>query len=203
MARSRTGGRRPTAVRAPAHHDASNRPETGAAPGPSLAAATLPRVWRGIGYRPLADTALARPLFDFAAVPCPAPTQIAFGWGAWAATGGAAPPAERLIGALLVETAGPAAFVHGPVVATDDALVDEPLEAASQLVAALLDHAAAAGSVTVFARPHGLDRVWVRFGFIPVPEGFLPDALAGRPGAGLYAWRGGSALWTLREAGSA
>jgi hypothetical protein len=40
----------------------------------------------------------------------------------------------------------------------------------------------------------------VRFGFIPVPESTLPPALAGRPGAGLYAWRGGSALWTLREA---
>jgi hypothetical protein len=33
-----------------------------------------------------------------------------------------------------------------------------------------------------------------------VPEVALPPALAGRPGAGLYAWRGGSALWTLREA---
>ena len=28
----------------------------------------------------------------------------------------------------------------------------------------------------------------------------LPPALVGRPGVGLYAWRGGSALWTLREA---
>ena len=45
-----------------------------------------------------------------------------------------------------------------------------------------------------------LDRVWVRFGFIPVPEVALPSALTGRPGVGLYAWRGGSALWTLREA---
>jgi hypothetical protein len=39
----------------------------------------------------------------------------------------------------------------------------------------------------------------VRFGFIPVPESTLPTDLAGRPGAGLYAWRGGTALWTLRE----
>lgn len=204
MARSRTGGRRPTAVRAPARDVTPNGPEAGPAPAPSLAAATLPRVWRGIGYRPLADAALARPLFDFAAVHCPAPAQIAFGWGAWAASGETVPPPpERLIGALVIEAAGPAAFVHGPVVVTSDPLVDEPLEVASQLVTAALDHAAAAGSVTVFARPHGLDRVWVRFGFIPVPEGFLPEALAGRPGAGLYAWRGGSALWTLREAGSA
>jgi hypothetical protein len=39
----------------------------------------------------------------------------------------------------------------------------------------------------------------VRFGFIPVPESTLPLDLAGRPGSGLYAWRGGTALWTLRE----
>jgi hypothetical protein len=51
----------------------------------------------------------------------------------------------------------------------------------------------------IFTRPQGLDRVWIRFGFIPVPESTLPQGLAGRPGVGLYAWRGGSALWTLRE----
>jgi len=62
------------------------------------------------------------------------------------------------------------------------------------------DHATALGADTICARPLGLALVWVRFGFIPVPEGTLPAALAGRPGAGLYAWRGGSALWTLREA---
>jgi hypothetical protein len=28
----------------------------------------------------------------------------------------------------------------------------------------------------------------------------LPASLAARLGVGLYAWRGGSALWTLREA---
>ena len=63
----------------------------------------------------------------------------------------------------------------------------------------MLDHASASGVVTLFARPQSLDRVWVRFGFIPVPESTLPPDLAGRPGAGLYAWRGGTALWTLRE----
>jgi hypothetical protein len=64
----------------------------------------------------------------------------------------------------------------------------------------VLDHAAALDVTTLFARPGGLDRVWVRFGFIPVPEVTLPAPLGGRPGVGLYAWRGGSALWTLREA---
>jgi len=66
-------------------------------------------------------------------------------------------------------------------------------------VGATLDHATTLGVVTLFARPGGLDRVWVRFGFVPVPEVTLPGPLSGRPGVGLYAWRGGSALWTLRE----
>jgi hypothetical protein len=129
---------------------------------------------------------MARPLFDFAAAPWPA-ADIALSWGA---DGG-----ERLVGAVVAERDGPAMLLHGPVVVVEK----EPLEIASQLVAAVLDHATATGVVTVFTRPQSLDRVWVRFGFIPVPESTLPPALAGREGAGLYAWRGGSALWTLRE----
>lgn len=115
-------------------------------------------------------------------------------WGAITASGGG----ERVVGALLVERAGSDALLHGPVVRTD-ADLEDPLEVAAQLLAAALDHAAALGVTTLFARPQGLDRVWVRFGFIPVPESSLPAPLAGRPGAGLYAWRGGSALWTPRE----
>ena len=131
---------------------------------------------------------MARPLFDFAAVPWPASADIAVAWGA--TDGG-----QRLIGAVIGERSGPAMLLHGPVVGVEA----EPLEIASQLVAAVLDHAVASGVVTLFARPQSLDRVWVRFGFIPVPESTLPPDLAGRPGAGLYAWRGGTALWTLRE----
>jgi hypothetical protein len=86
-------------------------------------------------------------------------------------------------------------FLHGPVVVAGE----EPLEIAAQLVTAALDHGSALGADVIFARPQGLDRVWIRFGFIPVPESTLPVALAGRAGVGLYAWRGGSALWTLRE----
>jgi hypothetical protein len=122
---------------------------------------------------------MARPLFDFAAVPWPATADIVFSWGA-----------------VDGERSGPAMMLHGPVVVNET----EPLEVAAQLVAAVLDHATAAGVVTLFTRPQSLDRIWVRFGFIPVPESTLPPALAGRQGAGLYAWRGGSALWTLREA---
>lgn len=158
-----------------------------AAPRPTLTSATVPRVWQGIGYRPLPDPATARPLFDYAALPWPE-RAIAFAWGA--ADGG-----DRLIGALVAERSGPAVMLDGPVVVAGD----DPLEVAAQLVAAALDHAVAAGVRTVYARPQGLDRVWVRFGFIPLPESTLPAGLAGRPGAGLYAWRGGSALWTLRE----
>jgi hypothetical protein len=165
----------------------------GPTPAPSLSSATLPRVWQGVGYRPLPDPTAARPLFDFAAVPWPDSGQLALGWGAF--TAGSDRPGEPLAGALLAEIAGRAALLHGPVVVE----APEPLEIAAQLVAATLDHAVALGIETVFTRPLGLDRVWVRFGFIPLPASSLPPALAGRPGAGLYAWRGGSALWTFRE----
>jgi hypothetical protein len=109
---------------------------------------------------------------------------------------------ERMVGAVAAERLATAVMLSGPVVLTDDG-PDEPLEVAGQLLAAAIDHATALGGVTIFARPQGLDRVWIRFGFIPVPEVALPPGLAGRPGAGLYAWRGGSALWTLREAAQA
>jgi hypothetical protein len=175
-------------ARARSQDPTSSRPGAGLAPAPTLASATVPRVWQGIGYRPLPDAAEARPLFDFTALPWLASHEIAFAWGASDAT-------LRLIGATLAERSGRTAMLHGPVVVAGA----DPLEIAAQLVAAVLDHAAAAGIVTVFARPQGLDRVWVRFGFIPVPESALPAGLAGRPGVGLYAWRGGSALWTLRE----
>lgn len=192
MARSRTGDRKAPIARSAQEDLPSSRP--------SLASATLPRVWQGVGYRPLPDPAAGRPLFDFAAVPWPDGGDIAFGWGAWRPTGTASAQgaAERLVGAVLAETSERATMLRGPVVIDDGAL-----EIAAQLVAAVLDHAAAAGAETIFTRPQGLDRVWVRFGFIPVPESTLPAGLAGRPGSGLYAWRGGSALWTLRETASA
>jgi hypothetical protein len=149
-------------------------------------------VWQGIAYRVLADAAAARPLFDFAAVAWPPPSaDLVAAWGAFVP----APEREQLVGAVVIERGGRAMLLHGPVVTSDST----PLEIAAQLVAATVDHASALGARTVFARPQGLDRVWVRFGFIPVPEGALPAALAGRPGRGLFAWRGGSALWSLRD----
>jgi hypothetical protein len=182
----RAGGRRPAAP-------GSTPPPDDASPAPSLASATLPRVWQDVGYRPLADASRARALFDFAAVPWPEP--VAFAWGAVLADAGG----ERLIGALAAERHATTAMLFGPVIDSRQSIQD-PLEVARQLVAAAIDHATALGAATLYTRPQGLDRVWVRFGFIPVPEVALPPALAGRPGAGLYAWRGGSALWTLREA---
>jgi hypothetical protein len=157
---------------------------------PSLASSTLPRVWQGVGYRPLPDVAAARRLFDFAAVPWPHDDALALAWGAFASGG------DGLVGAVVGERAERAMMLHGPVI---EASASDPLEIAGQLLAAALDHATALGVETVFTRPQGLDRVWVRFGFIPVPESALPQALRGRAGAGLYAWRGGSALWTFRE----
>lgn len=181
--------------RAKPQHPTSSRSGAGPAPVPTLSSATVPRVWQGVGYRPLPDAAQARALFEFAALPWPAGREIAFAWGASTAANGA----EPLVGAVVAERSGSALMLHGPVVTADTA----PLEIAAQLVAAALDHATVAGATTVFARPQGLDRVWVRFGFIPVPESTLPAALAGQAGVGLYAWRGGSALWTLRESATA
>jgi len=202
LARSRTGDR--AGARRPATpRSTTPPPPDDASPAPSVASATLPRVWQGVGYRPLADLARARALFDFAAIPWP--EQAAFAWGASIAddAGG-----ERLVGVIVAERHRTTAMLHGPVVdtptaervgvPTDPPL--DPLEIATQLVTAAMDHATALGAATLYTRPHGLDRVWIRLGFIPVPEVALPAALAGRPGAGLYAWRGGTALWTLREA---
>ena len=70
-----------------------------------------------------------------------------------------------------------------------------------QLVEQALVHAAAAKIDTVFVRPQGLDRVWVRLGFIPVPEAELTESFRGRPGIGLFGWRGGSALWSAAARG--
>jgi len=184
LARSRSTGRRTSASRV--SDDPRSSPAVGPATVPSLASATLPRVWQGLGYRPLPDAGLARPLFDFAAMPWPSGT-LALGWGAY--------QDATLVGAVVGERDGGAVFLHGPVVVTES----DPMEVAAQLVAAGLDHARALGVDTLFTRPQALDRVWVRFGFIPRPESSLPAALTGRPGSGLYAWRGGSALWTLRQ----
>src|SRR5262249_62183661 len=84
--------------RRPAPDLEASSPETGRPAAPSLDSATLPRVWQGIGYRPLPDPAAARALFDFAAVPWPDAPQ-ALAWGAFAA--GARE--ERLVGAVAGE----------------------------------------------------------------------------------------------------
>ncbi len=140
--------------------------------------------------------------------------MLAFAWGAFGPGAGG----ESLVGALVAERAATTALVHIMVgrverpgretselqnqeIAADPLeIAADPLEIAAQLVAAAIDHASALGVKTVYARPQGLDRVWTRYGFMPVPEVALPAALAGRAGVGLYAWRGNTALWTLREA---
>jgi len=162
----------------------------------SLDEATRSRPWQDLQLRPLTDVMQARALFDFAATPWPEASGLAFGWGAHPSADGAP------IAVVLVERAGRAVLLHGPLVALEGHAHD-PLQIAAQLVTAALDHAAAVGADTAFTRPQGLDRVWIRFGFIPVPEAALPAAFARRPGDGLYGWRGGSALWTLRDGGDA
>jgi len=193
LARSRSAGRRPVSRRAAAPDVTPSASGVGLAPGPSLASATLPRVWQGVGYRPLPDASPTRRLFDFAAVPWPATAAPAFCWAAHVAGAGG----EQLVGSLVAERAEDALMLYGPVVAAE---AEDALEVAAQLVAAALDHAQALGVRTVFSRPQGLDRIWIRYGFIPVPEGALPEALGRQERIGLYAWRGGTALWTFREA---
>jgi hypothetical protein len=153
-------------------------PRPAAAPAPPPLA---PRTWQGVVYRPSpAGAAEARRLFHFAGAWAPPPTPGELSWEAEAR--------ERLVGAVLVERQQEHGFVHGPVVV--DAPPDtEPLEVAAQLVAPLLEPATDPGMARVFARPQGLDRLWVRLGFVPLPEPLLPAAFRDRPGTGLYVWR--------------
>lgn len=153
-------------------------------PGPAAEPATRglePRTWQGVTFRPCqAGAGGARNLFKYAGawIPEPAPGELA--WEAEAE--------GRLVGGVLVERRGAHAFVHGPVVVEPPAGV-EPLEVADQLLVPLLDAAAAIPLDACFTRPQGLDRLWVRRGFVPVPEASLPGGLRDRPGIGLFAWR--------------
>ena len=112
-----------------------------------------------------------------------------------------APAAPRTTRGAAADAGPPAAAGSAPedmVAAADDALAaaNEAIEIAARLLADALEHAGKRGIDTVFTRPQGLDPVWVRLGFIPVPEVELPRGLRDRPGVGLFAWRGGSALWS-------
>ena len=154
-----------------------------ASPAPAGPPSSLPepRLWQGVVYRPCPRGAPAvRRLFQFAGAFAPDPDPGELAWEAEAA--------GRTIGGVLCERHGPHGFVHGPVVVEPPAGA-EPLEVAAQLVAPLIDLARALPLDTLFTRPQGLDRVWVRLGFVPMPQAFLPPVLRGRPGSGLHAWR--------------
>lgn len=153
-------------------------------PGPAVeptSGALAPRTWHGISYRPCQAGAIeVRRLFRFAGAWAPLPEAHELAWEAESE--------GRVLGGVLAERRGAHAFVHGPVVVEPPAGL-EPIAIADQLVAALLSQARAVGLDTLFARPQGLDRVWVRAGFVPVPEATLPADLRDRPGTGLHAWR--------------
>ena len=91
-----------------------------------------------------------------------------------------------MVGAVILERVGGAGMVYGPLVVD----VPDPIEAGADLVDTLLASARELG-LTLFTRPQGLDRVWVRYGFIPGAEAMLPDGLKGRPGIGLYLFHEG------------
>jgi hypothetical protein len=144
----------------------------------------------GLAYRALtAPWQPALSLFGFAGAWAPPAKRIAAGWGAW--------EGDRLCGALVAERAGASGMLHGPVVvAPPDAPSSLAFEIADHLVADALAYCQVSGIETLFSRPQGLDRIWVRSGFIPVPEAELPEPLRDRPGLGLFGWRGGTALWS-------
>jgi hypothetical protein len=149
-----------------------------------------------VSYRLLAapwGPALA--LFRFAGAWAPPPEQIECGW--------AACEGEQVHGALLIERAASGAMLNGPVVvAPPETPTETAIELAGELLARVLRWVEGEGIDTVFTRPQGLDRIWVRHGFIPVPEALLPQALHGRPGVGLYGWRSGTALWSAAGRGT-
>ncbi len=152
--------------------------------------------WGELEYRPLtAHWGTALELFHFAGAWAPPSEHIVFGWGAF--------DVGRLCGALLMERAGSSAMLHGPVVvAPADISSEAALEVAAELLTGALRFAPAEGIDTLVTRPQGLDGIWVRHGFIPIPEALLPEGLRGRPGIGLFGWRGGTALWSAAGRGA-
>ena len=92
------------------------------------------------------------------------------------------------MGGVLCERHGAHGFVHGPVVVSPRT-APSPSRSRPSWSRPVVDTARALPLDALFARPQGLDRVWVRLGFVPMPEAFLPAALRGRPGSGLHAWR--------------
>jgi hypothetical protein len=91
-----------------------------------------------------------------------------------------------LAGVLILERVGSTGMVYGPLVVD----LPDPLEVGASLVEMLLISARGSG-LTLFTRPQGLDRVWVRYGFVPGAEAMLPEGLKGKPGLGLYLFREG------------
>ena len=146
--------------------------------------------WEGLAFRPLGEPGReARELFAFVGAWAPPSGDVVAGWGAW--------HEGTLVGAVLLERVGRTVMLHGPAVASPPGADPESaVDAAAGLVSLALAWAEGEKIETVFTRPQSLDRVWVRFGFIPVPEAELPKELKGRPGIGLFGWRGGSALWS-------
>jgi hypothetical protein len=146
--------------------------------------------WEGLAFRPLGEPGReARELFAFVGAWAPPSGDVVAGWGAW--------HEGALVGAVVLERVGRTVMLHGPAVASPPGADPESaVDAAAGLVSLALAWAEGEKIETVFTRPQSLDRVWVRFGFIPVPEAELPKELKSRPGIGLFGWRGGSALWS-------
>ena len=88
--------------------------------------------WDGLAFRVLAEPGReARELFAFVGAWAPSPADVVTGWGAW--------DGETLVGAVLLERAGGAAMLHGPVISAPPGADPDPaLDAAAGLVALAL-----------------------------------------------------------------
>mgnify|MGYP003694072771 CR=1 FL=1 len=90
-------------------------------------------------------------------------------------------------------------MLHGPVVAAPPGADPESaLDAAAEpgRPGAGLDASAAKIETRLRAARRASTASGCAAASFPVPEAELPEALRGRPGIGLFGWRGGSALWS-------
>ncbi len=141
-----------------------------------------PRVWQGVVYQPCQSGASeVRQLFHFAGAFAP---DLEPGEIAWEARADG-----RLVGGRALRAAR-RARVHprpGGRGSSDRAPSRSRSPRSSSRPSST--RRAPFRSTPLFTRPQGLDRVWVRLGFVPMPQAFLPETLRGRPGSGLHVWR--------------
>ena len=75
--------------------------------------------WEGLAFRPLGEPGReARELFGFVGAWAPPSGDVVAGWGAW--------HDDALVGAVLLERAGPLPMIHGPAVPSPPEPIQNP-----------------------------------------------------------------------------